>query len=181
MIILGHRLIREIRERYGHHVLRTMRIVMPLLMLFLLAYFGPSCWEAWRSGGYASTEGTIVRIAGGKSVFDGTVTVTLHFEYDYEVKGRRFRGERYDPFGDMEVRLPEGSWQREMEPLARVWHEGATVPVWYDPANPTRAFLSRGWKTLDGRWDDVSMILAGFVVSIVLWSIPVREPKRTAP
>lgn len=179
-ILFGHRLFREIRECYGHHVLRTMRVVMPLTMLFLLAYFGPSCWEAWRSGGYAETEGRIVGLSGAKSEFDGVVTVTLRVAYDYEVDGGKFRGERYDPFGDMEVRFPEEELKRGAESLSRVWHEGAAVRVWYDPAYPGRALLSRGWKTLDGRWDDVGMILAGFVASIVLWSIPVREPKRTA-
>lgn len=73
--------------------------------------------------------------------FEGVLSIRL----DYEVDGKTYQGGRFSP-GDVVPwsELSSGGY----EEIVGKYQEGETYPVWYNPDNPSRAYLVKGSK-----WD----------------------------
>ncbi|MGH8048845.1 MAG: DUF3592 domain-containing protein [Chthoniobacterales bacterium] len=177
-MIFFHRQIREIREKYGHHVLQVVRVFFPIFAIASFLIYMPRVMEAWRSRDYVEVQGQIMRIEIGKFSSKGTTTFTLHMAYDYAAGDQRYHSERFDSFGNLVVRFPDREAESGAQRLVQKYHEGALVPVWVDPKDPSRAVLEKGIEPLKGHMDDLVMVPVAFVVSVVLWCIPLRIPRR---
>ncbi|MBI4346687.1 MAG: DUF3592 domain-containing protein [Elusimicrobia bacterium] len=64
-------------------------------------------------------------------------------EYEYEVAGRTYRGDVIDAGGSLWTSSPARA-----EEVRRRYPEGSVVAVYYDPADPRRAFLERSPASL---------------------------------
>lgn len=60
----------------------------------------------------------------------------VEIEYDYEVGGRQYRGDR------IWFAMRSNAWQ--IEDLANAHPSGSTIDVFYDPSNPNRSVLLQG-------------------------------------
>jgi hypothetical protein len=118
-----------------------MWIFMGIWSAVVVPFNGLAGWTLWqqtRTADFAETEGVITKStlkchSGSK----GGKTYSLDVEYDYEVDGRKFTGTRYC-YGEMSTN--DGTWSKVQKELPA----GKTVPVYYDPADPSDAVLRRG-------------------------------------
>ncbi len=87
-----------------------------------------------------------------------------HFSvrYEYGVGGKEFTGTNYRLHSD----ATQGIWYAER--LATRFPVGQTVPVYFDPAQPERAVLIRGWMSEDGQMFLVLVPLLG-LISMLVW------------
>lgn len=88
--------------------------------------------------------------------------------YEYAVAGRAYRSNHFNIDGPQVY-----SFRRRAEAHLRKWPTGSEVTVYYDPAQPGRATLSRKAQKIGTLWFALAL---GGGISILLLSVLVFEP-----
>lgn len=168
--------IEYLRERYGYHVLRIFRVFIPAALAVLLLTHVPRVRMCYSSEGFQPTMATIED--SGVEPFDSErwTTWIVRLRYSYDVGGRRYHSELYDPFGPCVLRWPSSEMRRidASEALAP-FQAGKQIAAWYDPNDPARAVVRRGREVLKAHIQDLAQIPAALIVTIILWRIPAER------
>lgn len=148
------------RDRQGSRV--VIAVLVTALVGALDVALGVGAGADWQTRAYARAEGRIVSSAVTTSRVDDEQHYGLALTYAYDVAGRSFEGRRY---AARELSDSSGDWQAE---LIASLPPGKVVPVYYDPAEPSRAVLIPGLPASDHFW---ALLLLPFnLLAWLMWS-----------
>lgn len=132
------------------------------MFMFLLGVFDARF--AWDMHGFREAEAKVIAVDASAGrwlrLWSGGPKPLVWYEFD--VHGRCIRGDRY------QLRRPRfGTTGEAVEHLRRAGYSlGATVPVFYDPADPNRNILSR---EMSGWWFFETGGVTLFGASLAVW------------
>ncbi len=123
-----------------------------------------------QSYSYAETSGVITSSAMEEHGASEETTYTAQIMYSYTVSGQNFAG----------IRISDGPMsgtRRQTQPIVDRYPAGATVKVYYDPANPSEAVLEKG---ISGHTFYITIVFMPFLAAFSgLWRL-VRAQSRDA-
>lgn len=137
--------------------------IQAALLVALIVYL----WMLFATRHWLPVDGTIITSRvdsrGTDSVngADTEITRTPFVEYDYQVNGQSFRGDR--------IMIGGANSESELELVLGQYPLGANVIVYYDPANPQQAVLER--FPIRRLWGCGVLMLFPFGVSLVALGI----------
>lgn len=168
--------IEYLRERYGYYVLRIFRVFIPAALAVLLFKHIPNVRMCYASERYQPTMATIEDLSIERFETELRTTWVVRLRYSYEVGGRRYHSDLYDPFGPCVLKWQSSAMKRMAagEVLAP-FQKGKQIAVWYDPHDPARAVARGGREVLKDHITDLAQIPAALIVTIILWRIPAER------
>jgi hypothetical protein len=161
-----------------------LALLFGLFYLIGLGLLGYSMWSSRRSiqaASWPTTPGTITEVrvvetpSGGSDPPSGP-SYEAQVRYSYAVDGHTYEGSRI-AFGFA------GSGDRcEQEVLAQHLLHARTVPVHYDPSDPSLSTLQTGWNRQIKLGLAFSIVWLTLTVGVMLawWRLPTREDTRAA-
>lgn len=148
-------------------------VMTPFLLIWVLvtlvfdALIGYGVWQQCRAWTYTGTAGVVESSQVLANPDDDSQQLAVR--YRYAVDGREFHGGRYryGMFG-----TNDRSWHRVQSELP----PGTPVTVYYDPADPAEATLTRGPQGMD-------LFLANFLVpfNLIAVALPAYALRRKRP
>lgn len=117
--------------------------------------------EARRASKWTRASGRVIRSRLKNVTRDGKSTVLADIEYEFSVAFNRYRGTRANL-----AEIVEGD---EAKALVKKHPEGATVPVYFDPANPSESVIDRDLPSFfAAAWAFIAVLVA-LIVAAAWW------------
>lgn len=170
--------IEYLRERYGYNVLLFFRTLGPAAFAMLLLFYLPKVMMCFESERYQQTTATVESSSIERFKQRLGVAWIISLQYSYDVAGKEYFSELYDPFGPCHLRLhSSASSHIENSAVLGPFRQGTQMTVWYDPSDPSRAVLRNGREVLKNHVTDLALVPVSLIVTIILWRIPSERYK----
>lgn len=109
--------------------------------------------EAKRASKWTKASGRVIRSRLKEVTRDGKPTQAADIEYEFTIGFNRYRGNR--------ANLAEIVNGEEAKALVKKYPEGASVPVYYDPAEPSRSVIDRALPSFfAAAWAFIAVLVA---------------------